>query len=389
MSSVCLYFQVHQPLRLRRYSVFDTDALYFDDEQNARICRRVAERCYLPANALLLDLIRRTAGRFRVAFSITGAAIEQFDRFTPEVVGSFRALADTGAVEFLAETYHHSLASLFSPREFREQVELHRAMIASRFGQRPRVFRNTELIYSDAIGEAVGAMGFDGCLIEGVPATLGGRSLASVYHAPHSAAFRLLPRNFRLSDDMTFRFGDQTWDQWPLTADRFAAWVSEAGAAANLFVDYEAIGEHQSADTGIFEFLEHLPAAFLADDRHRFATPSDRIAGERAEDASLSIVEPVSWADTERDLSAWLGNAMQENGVRELYKLEPAVRRADDAALLADWRSLQASDHLYYMSTKYFSDGDVHRYFSPYESPYDSYINFMNVLDAIKNRAGS
>ena len=389
MSSVCLYFQVHQPSRLRRYSVFDTDADYFDDAQNNEICRRVATRCYLPANALLLDLIRQTAGRFRVAFSITGTAIEQFDRFAPAVMDSFRALADTGAVEFLAETSHHSLASLFSPREFGEQVELHRATIEARFGRLPSVFRNTELIYSDAIGAMVGAMGFDGCLIEGVPSTLGARSLASVYHAPHSADFRLLPRNFRLSDDMTFRFGDRTWDQWPLTADRFAAWVSEAGDAANLFIDYEAIGEHQEADTGIFQFFEHLPAAFLADDRHRFTTPGERLANEVAEAEPLSIPKPTSWADTERDVSAWLGNAMQENAVRELYKLEPTVRAANDAQLLADWRSLQASDHFYYMSTKYFSDGEVHRYFSPYESPYDSYINFMNVLDAIKSRANA
>ena len=386
MAAVCLYFQVHQPYRLRRYSVFDVDAHYFDDATNAELCRRIARRCYLPANALMLELIRRGEGCVCVAYSISGVALEQFERYAPEVIPTFRALADTGRVEFLGETYSHSLASLFSPREFAEQVELHRATIARLFGQRPSVFRNTELIYSDAIGAAVGGLGFDGCLLEGERRTIGERSLASVFHAPHDVGFRLLPRNYRLSDDMTFRFADRTWDQWPLTAERFAAWTEEAGGA-NVFIDYESIGEHLDADTGIFQFVEHLPAAIL-DRGLRFETPRERIAAGPVESEPLRVPTPTSWADTERDASAWLGNAMQENAARELYKLESAIRDAGDGDLLNDWRRLQGSDHFYYMSTKYFSDGDVHKYFSPYESPYDSYINFMNVLDNLKVRAG-
>lgn len=394
MPSVCLYFQIHQPFRLRRYSVFDTDAHYFDDDANAAICRRIANVCYLPANRLMLDLLRQHGGAFRAAYSITGLALEQFDRYAPEVAESFAELAATGCVEFLAETSHHSLASQFSPTEFAEQVTRHADAIAARFGRRPTTFRNTELIYSDDVARQAAALGFNVILAEGSPGALaGGGSPNLVYRSP--AGPRVLLRNYRLSDDMTFRFGDRTWDQWPLTADRFAAWLDEGdGPCRNLFVDYEAFGEHLDAGTGIFEFLGHLPAAFLKDGRHRFLTPCELAetclspTQSSADVPTLAVPKPTSWADTERDVSAWLGNAMQTNAASELYKLEPDIRAANDPALLEDWRRLQSSDHFYYMSTKYFADGEVHKYFSPYESPYDSYINFMNVLDNIKSRAG-
>ena len=385
MPSVCLYFQVHQPFRLRRYSVFDTDAHYYDEDANAAICRRIANVCYLPANRLILDLCRRHGGAFRAAYSISGVALEQLDRYAPEVAESFAQLAATGCVEMLGETYYHSLASQFSATEFAAQATRHADEIARRFGRRPTTFRNTELIYSDDVARQAAALGFDAILAEGAAKPLAGRSPNVVYRSP--AGPRVLLRNYRLSDDMTFRFGDKTWDQWPLTADRFAAWLDEGdGPCRNLFIDYEAVGEHLDAATGIFEFLGHLPAAFLKDDRHRFVTPSEQAATDDA--ATLDVPEPTSWADTERDVSAWLGNAMQTNAAGELYKLELAVRAANDPALLEDWRRLQSSDHFYYMSTKYFADGAVHKYFSPYESPYDSYINFMNVLDNIKSRAG-
>lgn len=387
MASVCLYFQVHQPFRLRRYSVFDTDAHYYDEDANAAICRRVANVCYLPANRLLLELIRRHGGAFRAAFSITGLALEQFDFYAPEVAESFSRLAATGCVEFLAETYHHSLASQFSPTEFAEQVTRHADATAQRFGRRPTTFRNTELIYSNAVARQAAALGFDAILAEGADRTLSAdQSPNVVYRAP--AGPRVLLRNYRLSDDMTFRFGDRTWDQWPLTADRFAAWLERGpGPCRNLFIDYEAIGEHLDAGTGIFQFLEHLPDAFFEGSRHRFVTPSEQAATADAP-PTLDVSEPTSWADTERDVSAWLGNAMQRNAAEELYKLEPAIRGANDPVLFEDWRRLQSSDHFYYMSTKYFADGAVHKYFSPYESPYDSYINVMNVLDNLKSRAG-
>ena len=388
MACVCLYFQVHQPFRLRRYSVFDTDPFYFDELKNAEICRKVAHKCYLPANRLMLELVRRHEGKFRLAYSITGIALEQFETYVPEVIDSFKALADTGCVEFLAETYYHSLAFLYSRDEFRAQVELHRAKVKQLFGQDPRVFRNTELIYSDAIGLLVSHMGFDACLAEGADHVLGYRSPNYLYRPPHAPKLKLLLKNYRLSDDIAFRFGNRSWEHWPVTAEKFAAWVTQIngnGVCCNLFMDYETVGEHQWAETGIFEFLEHLPRAILKADHHSFVTPSELIDSIEAL-GELGVENPTSWADTERDLSAWLGNAMQSNALIELYKLEKPLKEKGDENLMADWRRLQSSDHAYYMSTKYFSDGDVHRYFSPYESPYDSYINFMNVLDNIGSR---
>ena len=387
MASVCLYFQVHQPFRLRRYSVFDTDPFYFDDLKNAEICRKVAHKCYLPANALLLDLIRRYGRQFQVAFAITGVAIEQFRLYAPEVLEGFQRLAQTGCVEFLGETYYHSLASLYSDDEFREQVQMHRSLMAELFNQDPRVFRNTELIYDDKLGLDLSHRGFDGCLAEGADHVLGFRSPNWLYHPPHATRFKLLLKNYRLSDDIAFRFGNRAWEHWPVTADTFAGWIDQIngnGVCCNLFMDYETLGEHQWVDTGIFQFMEHLPRAVLAAG-HEFCTPSQIVDKYDVID-ELAVEQSTSWADTERDTSAWVGNAMQSNALIELYKLEKTLKASGDAALLTDWRRLQASDHVYYMSTKYFADGAVHKYFSPYESPYDSYINFMNVLDNISSR---
>lgn len=388
MASVCIYFQVHQPFRLRRYSVFDTDPFYFDELKNAEICRKVAHKCYLPANRLMLKLIREHGQKFKVSYSITGIALEQFEKYVPEVIDTFKELAATGCVEFLAETYYHSLSFLYSKDEFRDQVELHRAKIKELFGQEPRVFRNTELIYSDAVGLLVSHLGFDACLAEGADHVLGYRSPNYVYRPPHAPKFKLLLKNYRLSDDIAFRFSNRAWEHWPVTAEKFANWVTQIngnGVCCNLFMDYETIGEHQWAETGIFEFLEHLPRAILEKDHHTFVTPSELIDANDALD-ELTVENATSWADTERDLSAWLGNAMQSNALVELYKLEKPLKAKGDEELLRAWRLMQSSDHAYYMSTKYFSDGDVHRYFSPYESPYDSYINFMNVLDNIGSR---
>jgi alpha-amylase len=390
MASVCFYFQVHQPFRLRRYSVFDTDRHYFDDHQNAEILRKVASRCYLPANSLLLELIRGHEGRFRVAFSLTGVAMEQFEHSAPEVIDSFRALAETGCVEFLDETYFHSLAFLYSREEFRAQVELHRAKIKALFDQEPRVFRNTELIYNNDLAQFVSHMGYDGIVTEGSDQVLGFRSPNHAYQPPHLSKMRLLLKNYRLSDDIAFRFSNRGWEQWPLTAEKFARWVNQINAASgelcNLFFDYETFGEHQWADTGIFDFLKHLPRQILeSSSDNRFITPSQAI-DELKPAGEVDIPHAISWADTERDLSAWLGNAMQSNALHELYKLESALKNKADDQLLNDWRRMTTSDHFYYMSTKYWADGDVHKYFSPYESPYDSYINFMNVLDNIQTR---
>lgn len=389
MPTVCLYFQVHQPYRLRRYSVFDTDRHYFDDFKNAELCRRIASRCYLPANQIILDMIKRLDGKFRLAFSISGVALEQFERNAPEVLESFRKLNATGCVEFLAETYHHSLAFLYSRDEFRTQVDLHRAKIKSLFGQEPRVFRNTELIYNNELAQFVSHMGYDGCLCEGVDSVLGSRSPNVVYRPPGESKLKLLTKNYRLSDDIAFRFSNPKWEQYPLTADKFAGWVAQInghGTLCNLFMDYETFGEHQWAETGIFDFLRHMPESLLTQADTHFMTPS-QVIDSYASTGELDVPHPTSWADSERDLSAWLGNAMQSNALHELYKLEGTLKNRGDESLLDDWRRLGSSDHFYYMCTKYWADAEVHKYFSPYESPYDSYINFMNVLDNIQSRA--
>ncbi|HUS47129.1 MAG TPA: glycoside hydrolase family 57 protein [Phycisphaerae bacterium] len=391
MASVVFYFQVHQPFRLRRYSVFDSGTNYFDDAANASICRKVAEKCYLPANRVIAEMIRAHEGRFRVSYSITGLAIEQFRLYCPEVLESFHELAETGCVEFIGETYHHSLAFLYRRDEFIDQTELHRQLVTELFGQRPRVFRNTELTYNNDLARAVEEMGFEGVLTEGADHVLGYRSPNFTYNPPNCRNLRLLLKNYRLSDDIAFRFGDRSWKEWPLTAEKFAGWVDQIngnGYVCNLFMDYETFGEHQWADTGIFDFLRVLPGKIMERGENDFLTVSEAmdrypVSGE------LDVSHMISWADTERDISAWLGNSMQANALYEVYALSDEVRACGDGRVIEDWRKLQTSDHFYYMCTKYFSDGDVHKYFNPYESPYDSYINYMNILDSIRSRLQS
>ena len=385
MASVCFYFQVHQPFRLRRFSVFEREPRYFDEERNRQICRKVAKKCYLPANAVIEELIKRHEGQFRVAYSLTGAIIEQFRLYAPEVIESFQRLAATGAVEFLSETYHHSLSFLYSRDEFAEQVAQHRALMQELFGQTPRVFRNTELIYSNEVAATAAEMGYRVVICEGADHLLGYRSPTYLYTPPGDVATTLLLKNYRLSDDIAFRFGNRGWNEWPLTADKFAAWIAAVtGHVVNLFIDYETFGEHQWEDTGIFEFLRHLPEHVLTAGSD-FKTPSE-CAAAYPTSGHYDVPHAISWADTERDLSAWLGNAMQSNALHELYRLEPAIKQYGDPDILDDWRKLQSSDHFYYMCTKYFADGDVHKYFNPYDTPYDSFINFMNVLDNLRAR---
>lgn len=389
MASVCFYFQVHQPYRLRRYSVFDTDRHYVDEFQNAQVCRKVAQRCYLPAARLLLEAVHAHDGKFRLAFSLSGVAIEQFRAYSPEVLDLFVELGKTGCVEFLSETYHHSLAFLYSREEFRAQVELHRALVKELFGQDPRVFRNTELIYNNDLAHFVSHMGYDGILCEGADQVLGFRSPNHVYRPPHAARVKLLLKNYRLSDDVAFKFGNRDWEQWPLTAEKFALWVDQInghGSVCNLFMDLEAFGERQHADTGVLDFLRQVPDAILdGSGRNDFLTPTQVI--EKYDPVGeVDVPHMISWADSERDLSSWLGNAMQSNALHELYKLEGPLKEKGDPQLLTDWRRLTSSDHFHYMCTKFWADGDARKHYSPYESPYDSYINFMNVLDNVQSR---
>ena len=389
MASVCFYFQVHQPFRLRHYTIFDDSTSYFDEFRNASICRKVANKCYLPTNRLLLDIIRRFDGRFKVAYSITGVLLEQLHKYCPEVVSTFDALAQTGCVEFLAETYYHSLSWLYSRDEFVEQIEKHIELVEHLFGQTPRVFRNTELIYNNDLAKTISAMDrFDAIIAEGADHILGYRSPNFVYRPPDCDNLKLLLKNYALSDDIAFRFSNRSWKEFPLMADKFARWINKVngnGTAVNLFMDYETFGEHQWEDTGIFNFMRRLPYEILKHPDNDFKTPSEVIDCYDSVD-TVDVPHITSWADMERDLSAWLGNAMQSNALHELYRLERLVKETEDEQLIADWRKLQTSDHFYYMCTKYFSDGDVHKYFNPYDSPYDSYINFMNVLNHLTRR---
>lgn len=382
--SLCFYFQVHQPDRLRLYRFFDigNDSNYFDEFANRTILNRVAQRCYLPMNAILLELIKKYNGKFKVAFSISGAVLSQFEKYNPQVLDSFRELAATGCVEFLAETYSHSLASLKSDREFETQVKLHVRAIESHFGVTPTAFRNTELIYSDTIGEKVASMGFNVMLTEGARQILGWKSPNYIYTNAINPRLRLLLKNFNLSDDIAFRFSDRNNPNWPLTSEKYAEWLSKSegtGDVINLFMDYETFGEHQSRSTGIFEFMKALPAAVLAKTNLIFRTPSEAAAIHQPV-APLHVPFAISWADEERDTSAWLGNELQNEACNKLYSLEERVLKTKDEALIADFRKLQESDHFYYMCTKFFSDGAVHKYFNPYDTPYEAFMNYMNVL---------
>jgi alpha-amylase len=393
MTSVVLYFQVHQPFRLRRFRFFDIGhgRDYFDDAANERIARRIAQRCYLPMNALLLRLIERTDGRFRCAFSVTGTALDQMERWAPDALDGFVALARTGAVELLCETSHHSLASFANAAEFRAQIRAHRLRIERVFGVRPRTFRNTELACDDEVARIVERMGFTAILAEGAERVLEGRTPHSVYRPRSCSRIKVLLRDYGLSDDIAFRFSERRWSAWPLTAEKFAAWIGalpEDHRCVGLFMDYETFGEHQAAGVGIFEFVERLPMAVLANARLVFETPAE-VAAKTAPAGEIAFPRPFSWADVERDLTAWLGNPMQRAAHRAIYSLRAAARRAaargdDDAVEI--WRRLTTSDHFYYMCTKWFADGDVHKYFNHFESPHEAFIAYMNVVDAFARR---
>lgn len=391
--AIVLYLHVHQPYRIGEYSVFDAgtrhdyfDADYDSRTNNHRILRKVAEKSYLPTNKKLLELLN-THPEFKLSLSITGTVLEQLEAWAPEVLASFQELTRTGRVEIVGETYHHSLAFFYSLAEFDAQVTMHRELIERLFGQTPTAFRNTELSYNNDLAVWADRAGYKAVLSEGWDPILGWRSPNFVYKPSYTDNIKLLMKNYKLSDDIAFRFGDRNWAEWPLTADKFTHWLSETGDATNfnLFMDYETFGEHQWSESGIFEFLQHLPEKWLAGEGHTFMTVSEAADTFEPSDV-VDTPYTTTWADTERDLSAWLGNPMQHEAISALYGLQTAVMKLGDLAIIDDWRKLTTSDHFYYMCTKWFSDGDIHAYFSPYETPYQAYITFMNAWHDLRLR---
>lgn len=378
MKTICFYFQIHQPFRLKRYRFFDigNDHYYYDDFQNEEIIHRIAERCYLPANKTMLEMIKSSGGKFKVSFSISGMALEQMEIYTPEVIDSFKELAATGNVEFLSETYAHSLASLGDPAEFKHQVEKQENKIQTLFGVGPKVFRNTELIYSDDISELVYGMGYRGMLTEGAKHILGWKSPNYVYSSMVESNLKLLLKNDRFSEDLSDRFANYNWSEYPLTADKYIRWIAdtpESEQVINLFMNYEVLGSLHPAETGIFEFFKALPR-FAAEKGISFSTPSEVFALMKPVD-SISVAYPISWVDEERDCSSWLGNTLQQEAFRKLNEICGRVRLSQTRRIRQDWYYLQSSDHFYYMSTKHLGTG-----FSPYDNPYDAFNNYMNVL---------
>ncbi len=385
---ITLYLHVHQPWRIRQYSIFDVAHQhdYFSGghnpaQDNEKIFRKVANKSYRPMNALLEKMLQHHAD-FKLSLSLSGSFLEQAEQYAPDVIESFQRLVATGRVEILSSPYHHSLAFFYSPSEFERQISLHQQKIEQLFGVRPRVLANTELAYNDNLAQWAENHGFNGVLAEGWDPVLGWRSPNYVYRSVGTERIGLLLKNYRLSDDIAFRFSDHKWSNWPLSAETFTDWVSSAADEAplvNLFMDYETFGEHQWRETGIFQFFEKFVEQWLADSDHKFYTVSEAIANNRPV-GELSMPSPVTWADSERDLTAWNGNRLQSEALRYIYGLERDVLASGNDELIRDWRRLQMSDHFYYMCTKWFTDGDVHAYFSPYESPYDAFLQYMNVI---------
>ncbi len=391
MPAICLYFQVHQPLRIKKYRVFDvgSDHDYFGGREannlnNKAVLAKVAEKSYLPANRLILKLLKKHA-EFKISYSLSGVVLEQLEKDFPKVLDSFRAIVATGQVEVLAETYYHSLSFFYSLPEFESQVRLHEEKIKKIFGVIPKVFRNTELAYTDSLGMWADQKGYKGILAEGWDGFLGWRSPNFVYRPAGTKNIKLLLKNYKLSDDIAFRFSDRSWSEWPLTAQKFSGWlrnIGEGATIANLFMDYETFGEHQWEDTGIFDFLESLPVEVLKYVGSKFVTPKEAVKLPSV--GEISVPGVVTWADTERDLSAWTGNMIQKSAIDYIYGLRDQVLRSGKRDLIDLWRKFQTSDHFYYMCTKWFADGDVHKYFNPYDTPYDAFISYMNAASDLK-----
>lgn len=394
MRAICLYLHIHQPVRYREYSIFDVsnDSNYFKDsydsrQSNQRIFDKVAKKSYQP----MLDLIEQNMKKypgFKISFSITGTWLDQAEKWHPELIEQIKRMVKRGQVEILGETYYHSLAYFYNMEEFEDQVDLHATKIEKLFGVKPRVFRNTELAYNDSLAKWADEKGYLGILAEGWDKVLGWRSPNYVYRPADCKNLKLLLKNYHLSDDIAFRFSDRNWTEWPLTVPKYLNWLNMdclRGNLINLFMDFETFGEHQWKDTGIFDFMNSLIPKWLGEYENKFVTVSEacNISEPVGE---ISMPETVTWADTERDLSAWLSNSMQNEAMSQLFEMRNEVLATKDPKLIRDWRYLTTSDHPYAMCTKYWHDGDVHAYFSAYASPYEAFMYFENVLRDIEYR---
>ena len=380
---------------MKHYSIFsvDHDHDYWIDKDwytganNERVFKKVAEKSYRPMLEHLEDLIK-TTNNFKFSLSMTGSFLEQAEEWAPDIIESIQRLIKTGRVEIVAETYNHSLSFFIDRDEFEEEVKLHQEKIRELFNYETKVFRNTELAYNNDLAHWANDYGFKGIIAEGWDKILENRTPNKVYRPDGCDRIKLLMKNYRLSDDIAFRFSNKNWNEWPLTVDKYIRWLDTAAAQGpiiNLFMDFETFGENIWEDTGIFKFFECFVGEWSKDEDNNFMTVSE--ACDSAEPtAEISMPWTVTWADTERDLSAWLGNSMQHEAMKALYELKPEVLSTGDRKLIEDWRRLQTSDHPYYMCTKYFNDGDVHAYFSPYDSPYDAFLYYMNSLRDIRGR---
>lgn len=396
MPKICLYFHVHQPCRLRKFNILHSkpslnpavmEQEYFEPSLDSYYFRRASEKCYLPANAAMLKLIEETGERFKVNYSITGTFLEQAGKHDKRILESFQQLASTSAVEFVGETHYHSLSSLFPDlSEFEMQVRAHENALRDYFGFIPKSFRNTELLYDNRIAKKAEELGYETILAEGAERVLGWRSPNYLYKPKHCSRIKVLLRNYRLSDDVGYRFSERSWKEWPLTSEKYANWLSGCeGNCVNLFMDYETFGEHHWPGSGIFSFLEHFPHEALKHDNLSFANVSELSSIPSVGEVDVPFA--VSWADLERDASAWLGNRIQQACFRELQELGKEVMESKNENVMRAWRKLQTSDHLYYLCTKNWSDGDVHKHFSPHkeQGPYDNFISFMNILQDFKS----
>ncbi len=392
--TICLYLHLHQPYRVKPYSIFEAgrDSNYWYDPDyeantsNERIIHKIAEKSYRPMNVLLKDLLDKNPD-FSFSFSITGTLLEQLEMWAPDVLDGFKDLVATGRVEIVGETYYHTLAFFYSRKEFERQVDAHKHKIKELFGVTPKVLRNTELSYNNDLAYWADKAGYKGIITEGWDPILGWRSPNFMYRPAYTNKIKLLLKNYRLSDDIAFRFSEQSWNEWPLTAEKYLHWIDalpQDQRLINLFMDYETFGEHQWDAHGIFDFMHHFPTGFIKGG-NKFMTLSEAIKHFDPVD-EIDIPNTLTWADTERDLTAWLGNAMQTNAIEAVYSMENEILASGDHGLITDWRRLQTSDHFYYMCTKWFNDGDVHAYFSPYDSPYEAFMYFCNVLKDLKLR---